>query len=157
VIAMPATEVVRLGPADLALLHAALDLLDTVFGDDERPGPRADDATLQARLDDPRMLAMAACRDGRVVGALTAHVLHRWAQPGSDLYLYDLAVDEACRRQGVATALLNAAWAWAAERGIDAAFVQAHAEDGPAVALYARHAQGVDVLQFDIEIPLRTA
>jgi aminoglycoside 3-N-acetyltransferase I len=86
----------------------------------------------------------------RVIGGTAAYVLPKFEQARSELYIYDLAVAEDCRRQGVATAMINALARLAAERGIDVVFVQADQGDEPAIALHSRLGVREDVLHFDI-------
>lgn len=109
-----------------------------------------DDSYLEALLASGTFLAIAAVADARVVGALTGYVLQKYEQSRSEFYLYDLAVSEAWRRQGVATALIEALRQEAARRGFHAIFVQADREDEPAIALYAKLGIGREVLHFDI-------
>lgn len=56
-------------------------------------------------LSDPNFVATAALSGSTVVGGLAAYVLPKFEQARSELYIYDLAVAEAHRRQGVATAM----------------------------------------------------
>ncbi|HCY55930.1 MAG TPA: AAC(3)-I family aminoglycoside 3-N-acetyltransferase, partial [Oceanicaulis sp.] len=51
-------------------------------------------------LADPNFIALAALEDGKLVGALAAYVLVKYEQERSEIYIYDLAVDEARRRKG---------------------------------------------------------
>jgi aminoglycoside 3-N-acetyltransferase I len=77
-------------------------------------------------------------------------VLPKFEQARSELYIYDLAVAEAKRRRGIATALIRALQQLAAERGIWVAFVQADLGDDAAIALYTKLGVREDVLHFDI-------
>lgn len=52
-----------------------------------------------------------------VVGGLAAYVLPMFEQERSEVYIYDLAVDDAYRRRGIATALIRGLQRVAAERG----------------------------------------
>lgn len=52
---------------------------------------------------------LRAAFDGdAVIGGLVAYVLDEFEQARTEIYIYDLAVAEAHRRQGVATALIDA-------------------------------------------------
>ena len=68
------------------------------------------------------------------------------------IYIYDLAVDEAHRREGIATSLIQALQTIAAERGAYVIFVQADYGDDPAVALYTKLGVREDVMHFDIAL-----
>jgi aminoglycoside 3-N-acetyltransferase I len=68
------------------------------------------------------------------------------------LYIYDLAVDERHRRQGIATALIEHLRVIAAQRGAWVVFVQADPGDAAAIALYEKLGTREEVLHFDIPI-----
>jgi GNAT superfamily N-acetyltransferase len=61
--------------------------------------------------------ALIAAVDSVVVGAVAAAVLHKFEQQRSEIHIYDLAVAQAHRRQGVATALIRRLQEEAASRG----------------------------------------
>nr|WP_328705912.1 GNAT family N-acetyltransferase [Erythrobacter rubeus] len=88
----------------------------------------------------------------RPVGALTAYVLPKFEQNRSELFIYDLAVAENFRRQGIATQLIRAAGRLARERGVWIMFIQAEAGDEPPLALYRKLSVSEEVAHhFDIE------
>lgn len=148
---MGAFDVRVLGPADLPAMRAMLALFGTVFEDPETyTGHPPDDAYLEALLANPGFVAIAACAGTRVVGGLAGYVLPKFEQARSECYIYDLAVDAAFRRRGVATAMIEALRELAAARGICVIFVQADHGDDPAIALYTKLGQREDVLHFDI-------
>jgi aminoglycoside 3-N-acetyltransferase I len=109
-----------------------------------------DDAYLQQLLASHTFIALAAIHQGVVVGGLVAYVLPKFEQARSELYIYDLTVDEAHRRQGIATALIERLKELAVERGCYVIFVQADYGDGPAIALYTKLGVREEVLHFDI-------
>jgi aminoglycoside 3-N-acetyltransferase I len=132
--------------------------LMTVFGHafDDLPtytAARPDAAYTSRLLGNPHFVALAAVKDGAVVGGLAAYELPKFEQARSEIYIYDLAVDAAHRRQGVATALIRALQAIAAARGAWVVFVQADHGDDPAIALYTQLGTREDVLHFDIPVP----
>ncbi len=144
-----------LGPGDLAHMHALLSLFGRAFADpDTYESARPDTGYLTELLASPGFVAVAALHDGRVVGGLAAYVLPKFEQARRELYVYDLAVDEPFRRRGVATGLLGAVRAVAADRGAWVVYVQADRGDAPAVALYSKFGAAEDVLHFDFP-PLR--
>ena len=105
----------------------------------------ADHAALRGSL-----VALAAFEGPRLVGGLAGYVLPKFEQERGEFYIYDLAVAQAYRRQGVATALIRRLQAVAAERGIHVVFVQADYGDDPAIALYTKLGTREDVMHFDI-------
>jgi len=144
-------EVRVLGSGDAATLRAMLAVFGTAFDDVATYTARQpDDAYLAALLGRDTFVAIAAFAGGAVVGGLAGYVLPKFEQERSELYVYDLAVAEAERRRGIATALIRALQRLAAERGIWVAFVQADHGDDAAIALYTKLGVREDVLHFDI-------
>ena len=115
-----------------------------------------DDAYLGRLLASSSFVAIAALSEGEVIGGIAAYVLPKFEQARSELYIYDLAVAESHRRQGVATAMIHKLQDLCAERGAYVIFVQADYEDEAAIALYTKLGVREDVLHFDIA-PNRTA
>jgi len=73
-----------------------------------------------------------------VVGGIAAYVLPKFEQARSEMYIYDLAVAESHRRQGVATAMIAELQKVATRRGVYVIFVQADHDDEPAICLYTK-------------------
>lgn len=84
-----------------------------------------------------------------MVGGLVAYVLTKFEQARSEAYVYDLAVDERFRRQGIATALIREVQRVSKAKGAYVVFVQADYGDDPAVALYSKLGTREEVLHFD--------
>lgn len=140
-----------LGPADVASLRAMLAMFGTAFDDvPTYTGKQPGDAYLRDLLASPTFIAVAAFAGSTVIGGLAAYVLPKFEQARSELYIYDLAVAAAYRRQGVATAMIAQLRQLAAARGIYVIFVQADHGDEPAIALYTKLGVREDVLHFDI-------
>ena len=87
-----------------------------------------------------------------VIGGIAAYELRKFEQQRSEIYIYDLAVAETHRRQGIATALVSELKKIAAARGAYVMFVQADVDDAPAIALYTKLGIREDVLHFDITV-----
>lgn len=113
-------------------------------------GRQPDDQYLEHLLSSEQFVAIAAFDGPLVVGGLAGYVLPKFEQSRSEFYIYDLAVSERCRRQGVATAMIHELTALAARRGIYVVFVQADHGDDAAIALYTKLGTREDVLHFDI-------
>jgi aminoglycoside 3-N-acetyltransferase I len=131
-------------------MHAANSLFSEVFGDEAYHGAPAGDGHLQKLLSDRKFIALVAEIDGVKVGALAAYELVKYEAERSEFYIYDLAVLEAYRRQGVATALIEALKPIAEEAGAWVIYVQADPPDAPAVALYDKLGTREEVYHFDI-------
>jgi aminoglycoside 3-N-acetyltransferase I len=110
------------------------------------------DEHLQRLLSDLRFVFLVAHIDEEVVGALSAYELVKYERERSEFYIYDLAVAEAFRRQGVATALIEALKPIAKAAGGWVIFVQADRVDDPAVALYRTLGVEEEPLHFDIPL-----
>jgi aminoglycoside 3-N-acetyltransferase I len=143
----------RVGADELDLMHGMLTLFGKAFDEPETfHSGRPDDAYLHRLLAGDTFIALAALDGGTVVGGLAGYELKKFEQPRSELYIYDLAVAESHRRQGVATALIGELKIIAAERGAWVIFVQADYGDDPAVALYTKLGVREDVMHFDIAV-----
>jgi aminoglycoside 3-N-acetyltransferase I len=143
----------QLMPEDVALMEAllmtfgeAFDAMETYSGN----RPSAD--YLRQLLKHDYFIAIAALKDGAVVGGLTAYELKKFEQERSEIYIYDLAVAAAHRREGIATALIQQLKEIAAACGAYVIFVQADIDDDPAIELYTKLGDREDVLHFDIAV-----
>jgi aminoglycoside 3-N-acetyltransferase I len=148
----------QLTPDDQALMKALLATFGDAFGEVETyrgNQPSAD--YLRRLLGSDYFIALAALKDGEVVGGITAYELKKFEQERSEIYIYDLAVATAHRREGIATALVRELRKLAAARAAYVIFVQADIGDAPAIALYSQLGIREDVLHFDITVEGRRA
>ncbi|AHB49776.1 Gentamicin 3'-acetyltransferase [Hyphomicrobium nitrativorans NL23] len=144
----------RLGLDDLSLMDGLLELFGEAFGERDTYGRARPSAAYQRRLlGDPGFVALVKVAAGHVVGGLAAYELRKFEQERSEFYIYDLAVAETNRRQGIATDLIGHLRAIAAERGGYVVFVQADHGDDAAIALYSKLGTREAVLHFDIPVP----
>jgi aminoglycoside 3-N-acetyltransferase I len=97
-------------------------------------------------------IALAALKNGAVVGGLTAYELQKFEQERSEIYIYDLAVAAEHRREGIANALIQELKKIAVALGAYVIFVQADIGDEPAISLYTKLGVREDVLHFDIAV-----
>lgn len=148
----------RLGADDLELMAGLAGVFAHAFDDpDTYLARRPDPAYLRRLLGSEQFVALVACAGDEVVGALAAYELVKFEQARSELYIYDLAVAQAHRRRGIATALIGELKALAAVRGAWVVYVQADHGDDPAIALYSKLGVREDVLHFDIAVGPSTA
>lgn len=134
-------------------MRALMVMFGDAFNDVETYTGKTPDADyLRRLLGSDTFIALAAVRDGAVVGGLAAYELRKFEQARSEIYIYDLAVAAAHRRQGIATGLIAALGDIAAARGAHVMFVQADTgvEDAAAIALYSKLGTRESVLHFDI-------
>jgi aminoglycoside 3-N-acetyltransferase I len=147
------TAIRRLGPCEVPLLRKLNALFGEAFGDPETYGGEPPgDSYLQALLAKEHVVALVALADQEVLGGLVAYELEKLERARREMYIYDLAVAEEHRRQGVATALIGHLREIAARRGAWVVYVQADYGDEPAIALYAKLGMREEVLHFDIGV-----
>ena len=144
--------VIALNSENVALFRAAMALFGRAFDDagSYQGAPPSDDY-VRGYLGNPGNILLVATDGDEVTGALAAYVLQKFEQARSEIYIYDLAVDEICRRKGVATALIEYLKAIGRELGAYVIYVQADYGDDPAINLYTKLGAREDVMHFDIE------
>jgi aminoglycoside 3-N-acetyltransferase I len=130
-------------------LGAMLEALDpTTFRRPEATGLGAwMEADLASDLADDSMVVLVSEVDGRVVGFITAQlepavehaerqVAREFDRPRGTIHV--MAVEAAHRRQGIGTALLEAAEGRLRERGAEIVFLDTHVRNDPGIAFYER-------------------
>ena len=149
--ALDAPVIRRLGPGDVALTESWRAMFGKAFGDESTYGGKPpSDAYMKGLLAEPTFIAIAALIGDRLIGGAAAYELRKFEQERSEIYIYDLAVDEPHRRCGVARAMIARLQDIANECGAWVMFVQADYDDEPAITLYESYGPREDVLHFDI-------
>jgi aminoglycoside 3-N-acetyltransferase I len=152
-VSSPAIRLRRLGDADLALFRGLNALFADVFAEPETYAAHPpDDAYARAVLAKEHVIAVVALAGDDIVGALVAYELDKLEMMRREVYIYDLAVAQSHRRQGIATALIGYVQDLAARRGAWVVFVQADHGDEPATALYEKLGEREDVMHFDLPV-----
>jgi aminoglycoside 3-N-acetyltransferase I len=147
----PSVSVRVLGPGDIALMSAVLTMFGKAFDDvASYAAGQPSAAYLERLLARDTFIALAAVEESEVIGGLAAYLLPKFEQERSEIYIYDLAVAESHRRQGVATRLIRELQGIARVRGAYVIFVQADYGDAAAIALYEKLGIREDVMHFDI-------
>jgi aminoglycoside 3-N-acetyltransferase I len=148
-------HVQRLRPEHAHLMPALLTMFGKAFEDEhEWSMARPDAAYLAKLLARPDVIVLAALKNDQVVGGLLAYDLPKIEQTRSEIYVYDLAIDEAHRRQGIATSLIEALQPIARDCGAWCIFVQAESVDADPIALYSKLGKRMEVLHFEIAAQL---
>jgi aminoglycoside 3-N-acetyltransferase I len=143
----------QLAAKDIALMEELLAVFGEAFDDvDTYSSSRPSEAYLRRLLNNDYFIALAALKNGAVVGGIAAYELQKFEQERSEIYIYDLAVAEEHRREGIATGLIQELKKIAVERAAYVIYVQADLEDDPAIALYTKLGVREDVLHFDIAV-----
>lgn len=146
-------RVQRLLPGDTTLVHDMLTVFGQAFEDEGAYGKKRPTAAyLDRLLAGESFIALVAIKGDEVVGGIAAYELRKFEQERSEIYIFDLAVSAAHRRQGLATALINELRVIAKERAAYVVYVQADYGDEPAIALYTKLGAREDVMHFDIPV-----
>lgn len=147
-----------LGNTETSKMRDLLRVFSEAFEDPQNYASRQpSDTYLRRLLHRDTFFVVVAEKAGKIIGGLAAYELIKFEQERSEIYIYDLAVLDEHRRQGVATKLIETLKHVAANRGAHVVFVQADNDDPPAIALYSKLGTREDVLHFDIEVPTDTA
>jgi len=146
-------NVKRLTGHDVALMRELQACFGRAFDDmptytDQPPA----DAYYARLLNKPEFITLVVLSDTRVVGGLVAYQLEKFEQQRSEIYIYDLAVDEQLRRRGIAASLIECLKTTGNQLGAYEVFVQADYGDEPAIALYTSLGVREDVMHFSIPI-----
>ena len=141
----------RLTQGEAPLFHQLNDLFGAAFGDaDTYQAARPTTAYLEGLLEKEHIIPLVALAHGGIIGGLVAYELDKFEQDRREIYIYDLAVHEEYRRQGVATALIRHLRQIASQRRAWVIYVQADYGDEAAIALYTKLGHREDVLHFDV-------
>ena len=123
----------RLGAGERDAARRLFALMAGVFGEECEP---LSDAYLDRLLGRDDFWAVAAFAGDELVGGLTAHTLPMTRAEGSEIFIYDVAVQAAHQRRGVGRRLMAALRDAAADAGIAELFVPADDEDVHALDFY---------------------
>jgi aminoglycoside 3-N-acetyltransferase I len=128
-------------------------LFGRAFADVETYGARPpNDAYMAQFLIKEHIIVLVALAEDTVVGGLVAYELEKFERERREVYIYDLAVEEAHRRQGIASALVARLGEIATQREAWVMYVQADYGDAPAIRLYEKLGVREDVIHFDIGV-----
>jgi aminoglycoside 3-N-acetyltransferase I len=147
------TSIRLLDSDDVPLMESLIAVFGEAFGESDTYAAKRPSANYLARLlGSDTFIALVALVGGKVVGGLAAYELRKFEQQRTEIYIYDLAVAEAHRRKGIASALIRELQRIGARRGAYVIFVQADHGDDPAIELYTKLGTREDVLHFDIPV-----
>lgn len=150
---MQAPAIRRLGSNDEVALRKMNELFATAFNDPETyAGEPPTSGYIASLLSMDHVIALVSLDNDEVAGGLVAYELPKFERERSEIYIYDLAVDEKHRRQGVATALIEYLREIARDRGAWVIYVQGDYGDDPALELYTKLGAREDVMHFDIPV-----
>ncbi len=146
-------ELQRLTDQNLEMMEQLLTCFQHAFEDPEEYGQnRPSDQYLRTLLSSDQFIALVALKNSKVIGGLVAYELKKFEQHRSEIYIYDLAVCEDYRRQGIATSLIEYLKPIAREARAWVIYVQADRGDEAPIALYNKLGLQEEVLHFDIPV-----
>lgn len=119
-------QIIRISPTNVGLLDHCAD----VFDEDVVP------ERLRACAADDTQFLIVAVEDEQVIGQCLGHV-HRHPDKPTELYIDDLAVDEAFRRRGIAQAMVLRLVGLGREAGCEEIWVATEDDNTVARAFYA--------------------
>ena len=119
-------QIIRVGPAQSGLLDR---VAEDVFDE------RIDLGRLAAYLTDASHLMVVAVANGEVIGQARG-VVHRHPDEPTELYIDNLGVAPARKREGIATRLLDDLTAWSRDLGCEQAWVATEVDNEAARGLY---------------------
>jgi len=120
------TRIIRVGPAEAALLdRVAEDVFDEAI----------DRSRLAAYVAEPGHLMVVAVSADQVIGQARG-MIHRHPDQPTELYIDNLGVTPARRREGVAMRMLDELVDWGRSLGCEEAWVGTEVDNEPARALY---------------------
>jgi aminoglycoside 3-N-acetyltransferase I len=128
------------------LFGSAFNDPDTYAGDPPTSGYVA------SLLSMDHVIALVSLDNDDVVGGLVAYELPKFERERREIYIYDLAVDEQHRRNGIATGLIEHLREIGRNRNAWVIYVQADYGDEPAVELYTKLGTREEVMHFDIPV-----
>lgn len=136
-------EIVRIDGTNITILqNLEVDVFD---------GPIENEA-LRAYLAEPGHALFVGVRDGSVVAQIRGAV-HRQPDRAAELYIDNLGVAPACKRQGIATVLVRTLLAWGRVQGCETVWVATEDDNDEAQAFYGSLGlHGRRMIWFETEI-----
>ena len=148
-----AVTVRRLDPGDIRQFRELNAMFGEAFADQNTYGAAPpSERYIADLLAKEHIVVLAASAGETIVGGLVAYELDKFEKARREVYIYDLAVQAAHRRRGIATALIAHLREIAERRGAWVIYVQADHGDDPAIALYTKLGTREDVMHFDIPV-----
>lgn len=124
----------KLGEDDIALFQNTIVLFERVFEMENFSMPSSNHLTNLLGKED--FMVFTAFQGDKVVGGLTAYVLHQYYSEKPLAYIYDLAVNTHLQRKGIGKQLIDAVNSHCREKGFEEVFVQADKDEEHAVNFY---------------------
>jgi len=144
-------EVVRLHNGDIKRFAKLIELFHEVFESDDKTF--ADKTHLQKLLGKEEFIVLAAIQGEKIIGGLTAYEMPLYNSSGSEVYIYDMAVDIEYQRKGIGKGLIAELKKVCINKNIKTIFVEAHATDRYAIDFYrSTGGNPEEVVHFNYEL-----
>jgi aminoglycoside 3-N-acetyltransferase I len=127
-------DILKLSPNDIEDFSKLISVFEKAFEWDDFSFPNI--SHLQKVMDNPYFLAFVAKADQKLVGGLTAHILHRYDSEKPAAYIYDIAILTEFQRKGIGKSLIATLNDYCKKEGFSEVFVQAETDDSQAVNFY---------------------
>jgi aminoglycoside 3-N-acetyltransferase I len=127
-------EIIELGKSDTDLIGEFF--RDFMLDEDDDRTVLASDEYLSGLVSRDDFHVLAAIADRKIVGGLTAYELVKYKREETEMFLYELGVEEEFQRRGIATALIERLKEICREKGIAEIFVATETDNRPARKLY---------------------
>lgn len=143
-------QIIHLTKKDAGLFDELITLFKNVFKQEDKQNPSL--FYLEELLSKSDFFVFAVLHEDKVVGGITGYELQKYYKAESEFFIYDLAVDPAFQRVGIASQLIEKIKEVCYQREINSIFVDAHTEDEHALKFYESlgHGSGEHVTQFTI-------
>jgi len=144
-------KISRIQGNEIEQFKELVELLNEVF---EESNQVASERQLKKLLNKPDFHVIAAIKEDKVIGGLTAYELEQYYTDKSELYIYDIAVKIELHNQGIGKKLIDYLIDYSTKNGIKGIFVEAHSEDEQAVKFYEStfgKSEKVDLFNFEIK------
>ena len=128
-------EVKKLVPHQVSDFTDLVEIMKEVFENHE---PTPDQAYLGNLLARPDFMVFVVKLGGKVVGGLTAYVLHGYYSTQPTAYIYDVGIAPDFQGQGLGKALMSEVCAYCQANRFGEAYVEAESEDLDAVRFYRK-------------------
>jgi aminoglycoside 3-N-acetyltransferase I len=144
-------EIKKLDGANLPEFKQLLEVFTNEF--EMNPGEMADDVILTKLLNSAGFIVFVSILHNKVVGGLTAYILPAYYGNYSEVYIYDIAVNQEHQRKGLGMMLIDSLKKYCAAHTIKTMFVEAEEKDTQAINFYHRtKAVALNVVHFNYEL-----
>lgn len=145
------SEIKKLNGTDLDKFIELIRVFEAVF--EMKNFKMPSESYLQTLLNSDNFFVFAAIQEEKIIGGLTAYVMHQYYSQSPLIYIFDLAVKKEFQYKGIGKKLISANNAYAKLLGAEAVMVEADEPDDYAIKFYrSTGATGIKTVHFDYEL-----